>query len=36
MRYFDNRIDFKSNFDEERDCPSLPNRYESNSSNIPV
>lgn len=28
MRYFENRIDYKSNFEEERDCPSLEHDYE--------
>ena len=30
MRFFRDKIDYKSNFEEERDCPSLPRQREEN------
>lgn len=34
MRYFNGKIDYKANFDEERDCPSLPSQLEERFEEI--
>jgi hypothetical protein len=34
MRYFNEKIDYKANFDEERDCPSLPKQLEQHFEDI--